>query len=131
MERRIIRHDVVARLTVFLGIAFMAFCVAAPHAQALTYTYADALRTPEGQARSSGFRSAVTGGTAQVQLGVGTSVIISHYNSPGYREVGYAAGNAPYTTTLSHTRYTNLYSKCYWAFQNVGGEADLTCTVKG
>jgi len=111
-------------------LAFILLNVAIPVAQAATYTYANGVSTPEGQPRTSGLRSSVTGGSASVQLGIGSVAVVTYYDYPGYSQVGFASSDSGSTASMTHARHTNAHSKCYWSAHNVGGSAKLTCSVK-
>jgi hypothetical protein len=103
--------------------------IAAPAAQAATFTYADGISTPENQAHNSGSRATISGGEAWTTLGLGTTTLIIFYPAPGYNEVGFANGSNPARVGLSHDTYMNAQSKCYWHANNVGGNADITCSA--
>lgn len=119
-----------AKVGVAAALAFVLLSVAVPAAQAATYTYANAVSTPEGQARSSGQRASIVGGSAEIRLGLGKVAIVTYYDYPGYDQVGFSETDAGSVARTSHARYSNAFSKCYWRAGGVGGSAALTCTVR-
>ncbi|CCH75993.1 exported hypothetical protein [Nostocoides japonicum T1-X7] len=115
-------------LVVGLAVGVLA-SVAVPLARASTYTYCNGLVTNEGQVRTSGQRSTVSGGSASVALGFGTQYIITYYPPPGGYDAFWASGNAPALTTLAHATQSLPRSKCYWYWAGQGGSAHFTCQV--
>lgn len=113
-----------------LVLAFTALVSLTPAAQGASFTYANAIMTPENQARYSGLRTNVTGGFADVNIAIGTVTIVSYKESPGYREIAKATSYAAQPARLSHQATGNSYSRCFWT-ANSGGSARLTCRVNG
>lgn len=109
--------------------AVLLAALAVPSAQAATYTYANALSTPMGAEPASGTLSSITGGTAEVALGFGSVTIATFYPAPGYSEVARGTSSASSVARISHDRANNAQSKCSWRWENVGGNADLTCAA--
>lgn len=99
-------------------------------AHAATYTYANDVRASSGQQISTGTRSAISGGSVNVVLGVSvTQFIKTYYPAPGYNEVARNAAGAGQTTHLSHATVSNATSACGW-YTSGGGVASITCTVR-
>lgn len=123
------RARILARLGIFVALFYVLSSIVVPAAQAASSKYADDVSTAEGQSRKSGLRSSITGGKAAADLGIGNSTIATYYEYPGYNVVAHAVGPNPYDVYLSHKRYSNAYSKCYWSSSGVGGSADISCWV--
>lgn len=111
-------------------LGFVLANIVIPSAQAATWTYANKYRTTMGQAVSSGPRSVVSGGTAQLHLAFGDITIVTYYNYPGYKELWFATSDASSTANMNHAPTSNSESKCYWLWESVGGTAEVTCAVK-
>lgn len=127
MNRTRSTQKLVTRLGIVGALVIASLGLAVPAAQAATYTYANAISTPENQARISPSYSSVRGGQAWASIGHGTTTLITFYPAPGYREVGYADGNNPVKVNLGHVAEPNAKSKCYWSYYGVGGNVDMTC----
>lgn len=127
MTRTRSTQKLVTRLGIVGALVIGSLGLAVPAAQAATYTYANAVSTPENQARTSPTYSSIRGGQAWASVGLGTTTLITFYPAPGYSEVGYANGSNPVKVGLSHQAAPNSKSKCYWSYYGVGGDVDMTC----
>lgn len=125
------RRSILRALGLLVALVSVCSGIAVPAAHAASYMYANNISTPEAQPRYSGLRPIVSGGSAIVLLGVGSSVHISYYDYPGYTQLGFAKANAPLPATINHAAFSNAFAQCYWTLNGVGGSADLRCTVAG
>ena len=110
-----------------LAGAFVISSIAIPAAYAAEIQYSNNLMTSEGTARSSGLKSTISGGKVILTLGVGSQTIITYSPAPGYNEYGRSTTLTPSTGRLSHLPASNVYSRCYWWADGVGGSAEISC----
>lgn len=121
---------------VVTGALGVASVIAAPLAQAASYTYANNVSTAENQVRDSGVRSSIRGGNGTLQSfsadGAGTIMYMETYlPAPGYRTIMIGEGGS--SVNMSHAATSSAAQKCRWDWPWAGGNIGsltMTCATK-
>jgi len=118
---------------IVLGLLGVAALVAAPIAEAATYTYSNNLSTPELQRRESGQRPSISGGDGRTEPfsadGAGATVFVkTYYPPPGAKTIATFSGGGEVRGT--HPSATNARQHCWWDFEYSStpvGSLKMTC----
>lgn len=131
--QRTVSRKVVATALTAIGILVFAIANAViPAAQAATHVYANGVSTPMGAEVSSNLRERIVGSEGNLRLGFGYVTVKEYNPAPGYKVHYQNTSPSGGTARTSHGSFplVNAYSKCSWQWENLGGNAELTCSVR-